>query len=159
MIGLSDRYLKIMLILSISLIVLISMPAASAKTINVDGDTSDWVGIYAPTYGSSSMPGSWAKAGVAPNTASTTTKTDNFLNRPDMNDVIRSTQIKALNKESNSLELSIAKGDLRIIAGEVIKIKDGQLDIDGVFEVQQITFDWKNLNLSMSLVLDEIIIE
>ena len=41
----SNRYLKALSILCISLIVLVSTPMATAKTINVDGDPSDWDGI------------------------------------------------------------------------------------------------------------------
>jgi len=44
-IRLSNRYLKVLLLLYISLIVLVSTPTATAKTIIVDGDPSDWLGI------------------------------------------------------------------------------------------------------------------
>ena len=44
-IRLSNRHLKVLLLICISLIVLVSTPMATAKTIVVDGDPSDWTGI------------------------------------------------------------------------------------------------------------------
>ena len=65
--------------------------------------------------------------------------------------------LNILNKESNSLDIDVVKGNVNIQSGEIISISDSTLGIDGVFEVNKCKLIWENSNLSMQLTLDEII--